>query len=160
MPGRARSRLLVVPLTALALTACAGTPDNTSRAAAPSATPTASAPAAAPVPSATVASSPSEVGSGPQPAAPVSTAQNSFEISFAEDRASGDTGRLVVGVGETVRIRVTSLRADEVHLHGYDITAPVRADLPAVIDFTADIPGVFELELEALGAGLATVQVQ
>lgn len=168
MSRPARSPLLVVPLAALALTACAGEPAATpGTGAGPSptagATALASATAASPVPSATVAPTPSGValGSGSQSSAPSApAAQNAFEISFAEDRASGDTGRLVVGVGESVSIRVTSLRADEVHLHGYDIAAPVRADLPAVIEFTADIPGVFELELEELGAELATLQVQ
>jgi hypothetical protein len=167
MPRPARSPLLVLPLTALALTACAGEPADTSGASAgPSATasaPTSASAPASPGSTATAAPTPSGValGSGAQsspPSAPA--AQNAFEISFAEDRASGETGRLVVGVGETVSIRVTSLRADEVHLHGYDIATPVRADLPAVIEFTADIPGVFELELEELGAELATLQVQ
>jgi hypothetical protein len=160
-----RSPLLVVPFAALALTACAGEPAGSaaSPSASASASPSASAPSAASSRTADAAPSPSGVvlGSGSQsspPSAPA--AQNAFEITFAEDRASGDTGRLVVGVGETVSIRVTSLRADEVHLHGYDIAAPVRADLPAVIEFTADIPGVFELELEDLGAELATLQVQ
>jgi hypothetical protein len=156
-----RRPLLVVPLAALALTACAGEPADTAVNA--SASPSASAPPAASSPTALAAPSPSGVvlGSGSQSSPPSTpAAQNAFEISFAEERASGDTGRLVVGVGETVSIRVTSLRADEVHLHGYDIAAPVRADLPAVIEFTADIPGVFELELEDLGAELATLQVQ
>lgn len=157
-----RRPLLVVPFAALALTACAGEPVGTAAGASPSASPSASGPPAASSPTATAEPSPSGVvlGSAAQSSAPVATAQNAFEISFAEDRASGDTGRLVVGVGETVSIRVTSLRADEVHLHGYDIAAPVRADLPAVLSFTADIPGVFELELEDLGAELATLQVQ
>ena len=166
MSRRARSPMLVVPLTALALTACAGEPAATSGASAgPSptagATATASAPVVSPVPSATVAASPSSValGSGSQ-SSPAAAAQNAFEITFAEDQASGDTGRLVVGLGEAVTIRVTSLRADEVHLHGYDLAAPVRADRPAVLNFSADIPGVFALELEELGVELATLQVQ
>jgi len=86
-------------------------------------------------------------------------AQHSFEISFADDQISGDTGRLEVGVGETVTIRITSFRTDEVHLHGYDLSAPVAVNRPAVLTFTATIPGVFELELENLGRQLASLQV-
>ena len=85
--------------------------------------------------------------------------ENTFEISFAEDKVSGDTGRLEVGLGETVTIRVTSLRTDEVHLHGYDLRAPVAVDRPGVLTFTATIPGVFPLELENLGRELASLQV-
>lgn len=97
-------------------------------------------------------------GGNTAPAAP--TADKTFEISFAEGKASGDTGRLKVSVGDSVSITVKSLRADEVHLHGYDLSAPVRVDLPAVLTFDAKIPGVFELELEDSGVQLATLQVQ
>lgn len=153
---RALVRRLVLPLTAVALTACSGQPAGT-------AAPTAGASVSS-VPSGTAAPAPSSAARGSEPTAatpPTADAvQNAFEIAYSGDRATGDSGRLVVGVGETVSIRVTSSRADEVHLHGYDLAAPVSADLPAAISFTADIPGVFELELEELGAELATLQVQ
>ncbi len=39
--------------------------------------------------------------------------------------------------------------SDEVHVHGYDHRAPVAPGAPAEVRFTPDIPGVFEVELEA-----------
>ena len=47
-----------------------------------------------------------------------------------------------------MRIEVTSDVTEEVHLHGYDLTAPVSPGSPGIIEFTAEIPGVFEVELE------------
>jgi hypothetical protein len=35
---------------------------------------------------------------------------------------------------------------DEVHIHGYDIMLDVSLQEPAKVRFTADIPGVFEVE--------------
>ena len=93
----------------------------------------------------------------PSPSPP--TAQNLFEISFVDDQLTGDTGDLKVGLGETVSIRVTSSRPDQVHLHGYDLTAPVAPGQPALLRFTATIPGAYELELEDLGRQLASLQV-
>lgn len=40
---------------------------------------------------------------------------------------------------------------DSVHLHGYDLTATVESTEPAVLIFTASIPGAFEVELEKSG---------
>ncbi|MBA2425880.1 MAG: hypothetical protein H0V60_02235 [Actinobacteria bacterium] len=34
------------------------------------------------------------------------------------------------------------------HVHGYDVTEDLKAGKRATIDLTADIPGVFEVELE------------
>lgn len=148
-PQRARVAL-VVPIVLLVTAGCAGT-DSDSAIPAPT-----SAPPASPSPSPSAV----RLGTGGGASSPTpEAAQNSFEISFAEDTVSGDTGRLEVGLGETVSIRVTSMRADEVHLHGYDLSAPVAVDRPAVLTFTATIPGVFALELEDLGRELASLQV-
>ncbi|WP_193345672.1 hypothetical protein [Blastococcus saxobsidens] len=54
---------------------------------------------------------------------------------------------------------VTSDVADEVHLHGYDVSAPVAPGEPATLTFDATIPGVFELELHEVGEELLSVQV-
>ena len=51
-------------------------------------------------------------------------------------------------VGDEVVIVVSADVADQVHVHGYDVTGEVRPDEPATIRFVADVPGVFEVELE------------
>jgi hypothetical protein len=56
--------------------------------------------------------------------------------------------RVVVDRGTEIELTVTSNRADEVHVHGYDYKADVDAATPAVIVFVADLPGIYEIELE------------
>jgi FtsP/CotA-like multicopper oxidase with cupredoxin domain len=48
--------------------------------------------------------------------------------------------------GETVRIVVTADTADEIHLHGYDITRNAAPGQPARFRFTANAEGAFEIE--------------
>lgn len=69
-------------------------------------------------------------------------------------------GRQPAPLGSEVSIRITSDVADEVHLHGYDRKVDVTPDAPATLTFTADIPGVFEVELEARALKLLDLVVQ
>ena len=81
------------------------------------------------------------------------------EVAVAEGRISGDTSRVPVVVGETVALVVRSDGADEVHVHGYDLSAHVTAGRPATLTFPADVPGVFEVELHDASTLLLTLQV-
>jgi hypothetical protein len=80
------------------------------------------------------------------------------EVTVTGDQVIGG-GRIDVDLGEEVRIVVTSDVEDEAHLHGYDLIAEVGPGLEGVIEFVADIPGIFELELEQSGLELARLQV-
>ena len=146
-PGVRTTIVLLAGL--LAATGCAGSSTD-----APAVGPS---PRAAPPSAQVSASPPSSADAAPSPTRP--TAQNIFEISFVNNQLTGDTGKLKVGLGETVSIRVTSSRPDQVHLHGYDVSAPVAPGQPALLSFTATIPGAYELELEDLGRQLASLQV-
>jgi hypothetical protein len=53
-----------------------------------------------------------------------------------------------VALGSHVVIVVSSDMADEVHLHTYDIKGDLSAGTELVLEFDADIAGVFEMELE------------
>jgi plastocyanin len=64
-----------------------------------------------------------------------------------------------VALGRTVRIIVTSDRADEVHVHGYDKEAEVAAGTPTTIEFTADQSGRFEVETHKSNLQLFQLQV-
>jgi hypothetical protein len=68
--------------------------------------------------------------------------------------------RVKVDLGQKVRVQVEADRAEEVHVHGYDLKGDVAPGKPAVIDFTADVPGVFEVELEESSLKLFELQVQ
>ena len=68
--------------------------------------------------------------------------------------------RVKVRSGDKVRIQVEADHAEEVHVHGYDLKKDVAPGKPAVIEFTADAPGVFEVELEEAALKLFELQVQ
>ncbi len=63
-------------------------------------------------------------------------------------------------LNQPVIIRVTSDVADEVHVHGYDKTAPVAAGSTVDLRFDANIPGVFEVEFERSRKLLFTLEVR
>jgi hypothetical protein len=83
-----------------------------------------------------------------------------IEVVVAGGRVTGDTGRVPVAAGTAVTLVVRSDVADEVHVHGYDVTGAVSPDRPAELGFDATIPGVFEVELHEAGTVLLTLQVQ
>lgn len=99
----------------------------------------------------------------PGTAAPVpetgAAAERTLRFRYADGQVSGDTGRVSVALGTTVTVLVRSDVADEIHLHGYDRTVAVPAGGSATLRFTADIPGVFELELHDAGVALASLEV-
>ena len=139
MTGR---RLLPVLLTAAALgfSGCAGT-DGTH--------------AASPASAAVSSSSQSSAA----PATASTPAGQRIEVAVAGGEVHGDTGRVPVAPGEQVTLVVSGDVADEIHLHGYDLTAPLAPGAPAELVFAATLPGVFEVELHEAGTVLLTLQV-
>lgn len=67
--------------------------------------------------------------------------------------------RVEIDLGSTVTIRIDADAADHIHLHGYDVLADVAPGSPAEMIFTADVPGVFEIELEDSGTFLFEIVV-
>lgn len=82
-----------------------------------------------------------------------------IEVRFVGGVITGG-GRQSVPLGSNVRIRVTSDVADEVHLHGYDKKVDVTPDAPSTLAFNANIPGIFEVELESRSLKLIDVEVR
>jgi FtsP/CotA-like multicopper oxidase with cupredoxin domain len=102
---------------------------------------------------------------GPSSSTRETTTTAGFSGVLVEARVTGDSvqtasRRVRIDRGQKVRIRVQADRAEEVHLHGYDLSADVAPGRAAVIDFTADAPGVFEVELEQSKLKLFELQVQ
>lgn len=103
-------------------------------------------------------------GSGTSTATPSTTAMNEstmsttahtmdeahLRVSVKDGNASGDT-KPTVKLGSKVMIHITSDKADEAHLHGYDKEVELTAGKEAMIEFTADIAGRFEFELHHSG---------
>jgi hypothetical protein len=61
--------------------------------------------------------------------------------------------------GDTVRFRVVSDTAEEVHIHGYDIAKDLEPGKVTTVSFPATITGGFEIEYEGQGKQIAELQV-
>jgi heme/copper-type cytochrome/quinol oxidase subunit 2 len=83
-----------------------------------------------------------------------------IEAKVTGDQVETASRRVRVSRGEKVRIQVEADHAEEVHVHGYDLKKDVAPGKPAVIEFSADAPGVFEVELEEAALKLFELQVQ
>jgi FtsP/CotA-like multicopper oxidase with cupredoxin domain len=113
----------------------------------------------------TTASASTSTTARPTSSTAATTTTAGFSGTVIEVRVTGDevetaSRRVRVDRGEQVRIRVQADRAEEVHVHGYDLSADVAPGKPAVIEFTADAAGVFEVELEQAKLQLFELQVQ
>ena len=144
-PHRMPTVLLLA--TAVLLTGCAGVDKATSD-------PQRSDASGATEKSTTTAPSASASATSAPPAA-----GSSINVTFAGGQVSGDSGRVPVEASAQVTITVSSDVADEIHLHGYDLSADVGPEAPGTLTFQASIPGVFEAELENRGTVLFTIQV-
>jgi len=72
---------------------------------------------------------------------------------------SGRVTRLRFEEGDTIRFRVRSDAAEEIHVHGYDVTEAVPAGETVDVSFPADITGIFEIELHGTGEQIAQLRV-
>jgi heme/copper-type cytochrome/quinol oxidase subunit 2 len=95
-------------------------------------------------------------------ASPTETASaEAVQISVAvkDGKVSPKTHREKVPLGSQVRLIVSSDVDDEVHVHGYDIEKEVAAGQSVTFEFTADQPGVFEVETHESGLQLLQLEV-
>ena len=107
----------------------------------------------------TPTSSPSVTPSGsPSPSPSSEPERTVIEVTFRDGAVRGPTS-FSATQGDRVRIIVHADVSDEVHLHGYNLMSDVTPEQPARIDFVADVPGVFECELEDAGIPLFELEV-
>ena len=107
----------------------------------------------------TPTSSPSVTASGsPSPSPSPEPERTVIEVTFRDGAVQGPTS-FSATQGDRVRIIVHADVSDEVHLHGYNLMSDVTPEQPARIDFVADVPGVFECELEDAGIPLSELEV-
>jgi hypothetical protein len=88
-----------------------------------------------------------------------SSGPQTIQVRVTGDQVQTAEQRVKVKLGTEVRLEVTADRADEVHLHGYDRKVGAEPGKPAVLDFMADTPGVFEVELEEASLKLVELHV-
>ena len=80
-------------------------------------------------------------------------------IVIKDGTAVGGIQPITVGKGDRIRFKVTSDAPWNVHLHGYDVEKPVAPGAPASYSLPADIPGVFEVEIEDTSTQIAKLTV-
>lgn len=114
------------------------------------------------MPSATSEASSSDTASATTSASPTDAQPEgtTIRISVTDGKVTPPALVEEVGLGESVTLVVTSDVADEVHLHGYDAHADLVAGQEGTLTFTADIPGIFEVELEETGTLLVELEVK
>jgi len=80
-------------------------------------------------------------------------------IIFRDGEVVGGEIDIDVTEGDQIKFKVKSDVDEEIHVHGYDISADVAAGGTAVLDFKADITGIFEAEMEGSGIPIAKIQI-
>lgn len=81
------------------------------------------------------------------------------EITVVDGKVAGGVQRVSVDQSQQITLRVTSDTSEELHVHGYDLTLDLEPGAAGELTFTADIPGVFEVELEQSGLAVAEIRV-
>lgn len=81
-------------------------------------------------------------------------------VTFEGGEVMVSDDRIEVARGEVVMFTVTSDVAEHVHIHGYDLFADVAAGETASVMFTADVPGVFEVEFEDSFTFITEIEVR
>lgn len=118
---------LLALVASLALAACGDSDDDT----------TATTPAAAK--DAGDGGGSKSVGKPAPPAIPTIVVRDGKPVDGVEE--------LEYDAGDEIRFKVRSNTADEIHVHGYDVSEEVPAGGSATLSFPADIEGIFEVEL-------------
>lgn len=147
-----RARVVGLLVGVAALAGCADTGTRTEE-------PPAEPQAASPPPATTVPGAADTSDEGP-PTEESDADVEVIEVAIVDGQARTDHRRVDVAVGTIVRIQVRADVEEEIHVHGYDLTAPVSAADPGTLEFTADIPGVFEVEAEHSGLELFRLRVR
>ena len=71
----------------------------------------------------------------------------------------GGKQKISVKKGDTIRLKVTTDEAGEIHVHGFDLEEEAAPGKPASFTFTANIEGRFEVESHASNAQIAEISV-
>ncbi len=144
------ARIAVLVVAAAALAGCGGGKKSSTPTTAPPTTATTTQAATAPAPATTT----TETATTPVPG-PVTIA-----VTVSGGKPVGGIRDATVKQGRAVALVVHSDIADEVHLHGYDLTRDVAAGGTATIRFKASIAGVFEVELESRSLQIVELTVK
>lgn len=81
-------------------------------------------------------------------------------VRVVDAKPQGGVKKLNFDKGDTIRFRVVSDTADEIHVHGYDLMKDVPKGGSVTFSFKGSIDGRFVVELEDHGEQIAELDVQ
>lgn len=81
-------------------------------------------------------------------------------VAITGKQVTPTPGDVTVAPGSTVRLVVTSDHDDELHAHGFDVEAPLKAGVPTTIRLTGKEAGSYEVETHEPALTLLTVAVR
>ena len=94
------------------------------------------------------------------PAVPPAPEELAVELVVRDGKRVSGPELIQARLGQVLRLRVESNRADELHLHGYDIEVPLQAGAAAELRLPLSLSGRFEIELHHAHGTLAVLEVQ
>ena len=68
-----------------------------------------------------------------------------LDLDIKQGRFTASNNTVRVTEGDTVELRITSDRAGELHLHGYDVPIKLKAGTPSVTVLEANVAGRFPI---------------
>ena len=92
----------------------------------------------------------------PVPEAPRPSA---FEFVVKDGKVASGEPVIKARQGDEITLVITSDKADELHLHGYDRHAHLQPNAPARVTLKADRTGRFPIELHKSHIELGTIEV-
>ncbi|WP_149359103.1 cupredoxin domain-containing protein [Lolliginicoccus suaedae] len=82
-----------------------------------------------------------------------------YEFTISGGTRTEGESQVEIPLGTSIALTITADTADEIHVHGYDLTAEAVPGQPATIEFIADLPGVFEVEMHEAGTVITQLRV-
>lgn len=143
--------LILVSILALFLAACGGSSTSTTTAG-----PTTTSGQSTTTAADTTTTAESTTTSG---ATTTSDGADLIRIKVEDGVKTEGLDTISVRVGETVRFEVETDIADEIHVHGYDLSFETIPEEEILVEFVADATGIFEVELEGLGLHIVDIEV-
>jgi len=86
------------------------------------------------------------------------TTAASIDVTIQAGEVAGPE-RFSFAIGDQVSVWVLSDTSDEIHVHGYDVYFETQPGIPTEIALIADVPGIFEVELESSHVPLFELEV-
>lgn len=83
-----------------------------------------------------------------------------LEVTVTGSTVTPAPAQVDLPVGSTLDLVVTADHDDELHAHGFNVEAPLKAGVPTTLRLTAKDPGVYEVETHEPALTLLSVAVR